>query len=218
MTFHPEMRYGEALHVSRRELRDEGDAFAFTAGNRERFERIAAHYPPEYRRSAVIPALYLVQEQQGYVNAPAIRHVADVIGCTAAEVDDVVTYYVMFFRRPVGKYVIQVCRTLSCALRGAERVTAELTRRLGVKTGETDPTGTFTVMEMECLGACDRAPVVMVNNRMWHEGQTPEGVQALLDGLREKGEGALTGCHLEVEKRADGKQQSADSGQRKVDG
>lgn len=200
MTFHPDMRYESGLHVSARERRDEGEPFAFTPGNRERLERIAAHYPPEHRRSAVIPALYLVQEQQGYVTAGAIRHVAGVIGCTPAEVDDVVTYYAMFFRKPVGKYVLQVCRTLSCALRGAERVTAELSRTLGIGVGETDPTGTFTLMEMECLGACDRAPVVMVNNEHWQECQAPEDVKRLVDGLRERGDSALTGCHLKVEK------------------
>jgi NADH-quinone oxidoreductase E subunit len=194
------MRYGVALHQSRRELRREGEPFAFTAANRERLERVAAHYPPEHRRSAIIPALYLVQEQQSYVSASAIRHVAEVMGCTPAEVDDVVTYYAMFFREPVGRYVVQVCRTLSCALRGAEQVTAELARQLGIGVGETDPTGTFTLMEMECLGACDRAPVVMVNNEHWQECQSPADVAQLLDTLRTKGEAGLTGCHLRVEK------------------
>jgi NADH-quinone oxidoreductase subunit E len=199
VTFHPDMRYGPALHSSTRELRDEGQPFVFTSENRERLERTAAHYPPEHRRSAVIPALYIVQEQQGYITAEAIRHVADVIGCTPAEVDDVVTSYAMFFRKPVGRYVVQVCRTLSCALRGAERVTAELSRKLGVGVGGTDPTGLFTLMEMECLGACDRAPVVMVNNEHWQEGQGPEDAARLIDALREHGEAALTGCHLDVE-------------------
>ena len=125
MSFHPDMHYESPQHVSKRELRLEGEPFAFTPENRERLERIATHYPPEHRRSAVIPALYIVQEQQGHVTASAIRHVAEVIGCTPAEVDDVVTYYAMFHRQRVGKYVVQVCRTLSCALRGAERVTEE---------------------------------------------------------------------------------------------
>ena len=199
MTFHPEMQYEAGLHVPQREVRREGDPFAFTPANRERLERIAAHYPPEHRRSVVIPALYLVQEQQGYVTAQAIRHVSEVIGCTPAEVDDVVTYYAMFFREPVGKYVVQVCRTLSCALRGAERVTAEITKTLGIEVGETDPTGTFTLMEMECLGACDRAPVIMVNNEHWHERQSPEDVGRLLETLKTRGEVGLTGCHLKRE-------------------
>ena len=142
-----------------------------------------------------------MQEQQGYITASAIRHVAEVIGCTPAEVDDVVTYYAMFFRQPVGKYVVQVCRTLSCALRGAERVTEELSKTLGIEVGETNPTGTFTLMEMECLGACDRAPVVMVNNEHWHECQSPEDAARLLEDLKARGAAALTGCHLAVEKR-----------------
>jgi NADH-quinone oxidoreductase E subunit len=194
------MQYESGQHVSQRELRPEGEPFAFTPANRERLERVAAHYPPEHRRSAVIPALYIVQEQQGYITASAIRHVADVIGCTPAEVDDVVTYYAMFFRQPVGKYVVQVCRTLSCALRGAERVTAEISKTLGIAVGETDPTGTFTLMEMECLGACDRAPVVMVNNEYWQECQSPEDAAQLLARLKARGPAALTGCHLAVEK------------------
>jgi NADH-quinone oxidoreductase E subunit len=194
------MQYEAGQHVSRRELRPEGEAFVFTPANRDRLERVAAHYPPEHRRSAVIPALYIVQEQQGHITASAIRLVAEVIGCTPAEVDDVVTSYAMFFRQPVGQYVVQVCRTLSCALRGAERVTAEISKTLGIEVGETDPTGTFTLMEMECLGACDRAPVVMVNNEHWHEGQSPEDVARLLEDLKARGPAALTACHLAVEK------------------
>jgi NADH-quinone oxidoreductase subunit E len=84
----------------------------------------------------------------------------------AAEVEDVVSYYVMFFTRPTGKYVLQVCRTLSCALMGAERVTEELSHVLGLKPGETDAKREFTLLEVECLGACDKAPVVGVKRRL----------------------------------------------------
>ncbi len=201
MTFHPTMPYesGE-VHKSERVLPDEGQPFAFTAKNRERIEQIAAHYPPERRRSAIIPTLHIVQEQQGYVSANAMREVANVIGCTPADVEDVVSYYSMFYTKPVGKYVLQVCRTLSCALTGAERVSEAIAKKLGIKVGETDPTGTFTLVEVECLGACDRGPVVLVNNH-WHELATPESVGELLDALRAKGEQALTGCHLNVDKR-----------------
>src|SRR4029453_5759582 len=101
--------------------------------------------------------------------------------------------------RPVGKYVLQVCRTLSCALRGAERVTEELTKQLGVKVGETDPSGTFTLTEFECLGGCDRAPVVMVNNEHWHECQSPKDVTQLLEGLGKGGTAALGGFPLRRE-------------------
>ena len=129
----------------------------------------------------------------------AMRHVADQLGCTAAEVEDVVSYYTMFYTRPVGKYVLNVCRTLSCALLGAERVTEALSEKLGIKPGETDPTGTFTLIEVECLGACDRAPVVMVNDD-WHEGLTPEQCAQFIDDVRAKGTAAFTGCHLKKER------------------
>jgi NADH-quinone oxidoreductase subunit E len=105
----------------------------------------------------------------------------------------------MFYTRQVGKYVLNVCRTLSCALLGAERVTEELSNKLGIKPGETDPSGTFTLMEVECLGACDRAPVVMVNDD-WHEGLTPEQCSKFIDDIRSRGQSAFTGCHLRKEK------------------
>jgi NADH-quinone oxidoreductase E subunit len=200
VSFHPEMPYEEGLRKSERLLPAKGEPFAFTEANRARLEEIARRYPEDRRKSALLPALYLVQEQQGYITAAAMRHVAEVIGVTPAEVEDVVTYYTMFRTAPAGKYVLHVCRTLSCALRGAERVTEELARTLGIKVGETDPTGTFTLLEMECLGACDKAPVVMVNDH-WHECVAPGDAAALVEDLREKGETALTGCHLDVERR-----------------
>ena len=199
MTFHPRMPYGSGWHQSERELPDEGRPFAFTALNRRRLDEIAAQYPPDRRRSALLAALYIVQEQQGHVTRHAMTHVAEVIGCTTADVEDVASYYVMFFRKPVGKYVLQVCRTLSCALLGAERVTEELSKTLGVKVGETDASGDFTLMEFECLGACDRAPVVMVNNEHWHESLRPEDVPTFVADLRAKGIAALSGCHLKKE-------------------
>lgn len=195
MSFHPQMPYGTPQwHKSERKLADEGPAFAFTDENRQTLERILARYPPDRRKSALLPALYLVQEQQGHVTGQAMAHVAEAIGCSRAEVEDVVSYYVMFFTQPVGTYVLQVCRTLSCALNGAGRVTEALCQHLGVKPGETTADGMFTVMEMECLGACDRAPVVMVNNEHWHECQSADDVPALVAGLREKGLASLSGC------------------------
>jgi NADH-quinone oxidoreductase E subunit len=201
VSFHPTMPYesGE-LHKSGRVLPDEGAAFTFTPENRKRIEDLATHYPPERRRSAMIPALHIVQEQQGYVSAAAMREVATVIGCTPAEVEDVVSYYSMFYTKPVGRYVLQVCRTLSCALTGAEPLTEAISKKLGIKVGETDPTGTFTLVEVECLGACDRGPVVLVNDH-WHERADADSVGKLLDTLRTGGEQALSGCHLNVDKR-----------------
>jgi NADH-quinone oxidoreductase subunit E len=197
MSFHPAMDYGRGLHQSARALPEEGPPFVYTDAHRATLERICAQYPPDRRKSAVIAALYLVQRQQGHITRNGMRHVAEVIGCTTAEVEDVVTFYTMFYTRPVGRYVIQVCRTLSCALMGAERVTEALSETLGIKPGETDAAGEFTLHEVECLGACDRAPVIGVNDD-WHECQNPDDVRALVNGLRQSGVAALTGCHLRV--------------------
>jgi NADH-quinone oxidoreductase subunit F len=201
MSFHPTMPYGtDQHHRSMRVTLPEGQEFTFTDGNRKNFEEFASHYAPENRVSAVLHALYLVQDQQGYITNNAVRHVAQVIGCTTAEVEDVVSYYVMFHRAPTGKYVLQVCTTLSCALAGAERVVEELQNKLGIKVGQTDPTGMFTIQQMECLGACDRAPVMMVNNDHWHERLQPEQVGGLVDRMKTDGVKALSDCYL-CEKR-----------------
>jgi NADH-quinone oxidoreductase subunit E len=201
MSFHPLMVYDrDHFHKSERARLDDGGEFTFTATRRAELDDILTKYPPNQKRSAVLAALYLVQDQQGYLTAGGMRHVAGILEMTPAEVEDVATYYVMFFRERVGKYVLQVCRTLSCALNGAERVTEALSEKLGISVGETDPSGTFTLLEFECLGACDRAPIVMVNNEHWHELVRPEDVSALVDAIQAEGEGALTGCHLKVER------------------
>ena len=199
MSFHPSMDYAPAkFHKSARTLADEGPPFVYTADNQARFDEIVTRYPPEQRKSAILFALYLAQQQQGHITGAAMRHVGEQIGCTAAEVEDVVTYYTMFYTKPVGKYVLNVCRTLSCALLGAERVTEALSDALGLKPGETDASGTFTLVEVECLGACDRAPVVMVNDD-WHERLAPEECAAFVEHLRAHGQAALSGCHLHRE-------------------
>jgi NADH-quinone oxidoreductase E subunit len=195
------MEYAPAkFHKSERELAEPGGDFTYTPENQAKFDENVSHYPADQRKSAILYALYLAQHQQGYLTGAAMTHVAKQIGCTAAEVEDVVTYYTMFYTRPVGKYVVNVCRTLSCALLGAERVTEELSAKLGIKPGETDPTGTFTLVEVECLGACDRAPVVMVNDD-WHERLSPEQAGQFIDDIRAKGAAAFTGCHLNKEGR-----------------
>ena len=199
MSFHPKMAYDATFHRSARKLEDEGPPFVYSPENRARFDLIITRYPPEQRRSAVLPALYLAQHQQGYITANVIRHVADLLGITRADVEDVVSYYTMFYTRPVGKFVINVCRTLSCALNGAERVTEALREKLEIAPGQTDASGTFTLVEVECLGACDRAPAVMVNDA-WHECLKPEDVPKLVDDLRARGEAALSGCHHVVER------------------
>jgi NADH-quinone oxidoreductase subunit E len=194
------MEYAPArFHKSARTLAEPGGAFTYTPENQAKFNENVQRYPADQRKSAILYALYLAQNQEGYLTRAAMAHVAQQIGCTSAEVEDVVSYYTMFYTKPVGKYVLNVCRTLSCALLGAERVTEALSEKLGIKPGETDPSGTFTLLEVECLGACDRAPVVMVNDD-WEERLAPERVGQFIDDVRIKGRAAFTGCHLHKEK------------------
>ena len=201
MSFHPLMVYEpERFQQSERMTLDEGPPFTLTPERRAQLDDVITKYPPDRKRSAVLYALYLVQEQAGYVTANGVRHIAPILDLSPAEVEDVASYYVMFFRKPVGKYVVQVCRTLACALGGAERVTEALAEKLGIVVGETDTSGMFTLLEFECLGACDRAPVVMVNNELWHDCLEPGDVGKFVDAIKEKGAAALSGCHLKVER------------------
>ena len=200
MTFHPRIDYA-TFHRSTRHLEEPGEPFTYTPDRLLTFHEIVVRYPSDQRRSAVLPALYLVQQQLGYVSPNAMRYVAGLLEMTPADVEDVVSFYTMFYTKPLGKFVLQVCRTLSCALNGAERVTEAISTTLELRPGETDATGTFTLLEVECLGACDRAPVVMVNDA-WHECQKPEDAARLIDDLRTRGEAALSGCHHVVERKA----------------
>jgi NADH-quinone oxidoreductase E subunit len=195
------MAYDATFHKSSRTLgTEEGAPFAYTPENRARLDEIVKRYPSDRKRSAVLPALYLVQYQQGYITPSAMKVVAKALDITPADVEDVVSYYTMFYTKPVGRFVLNVCRTLSCAINGAGRVTEEISAKLGIKPGETDPTGTFTLMEVECLGACDRAPVIMVNDA-WHECVGPDAAGKLIDDIRARGEAALSGCVHVVEKK-----------------
>jgi len=200
VSFHPRIEYA-TFHRSERKLAELGDEFRYTPEHQAIFDELVTHYPPDQRKSAILYALFLVQKQQGYVSGASMRFVADQIRCTPAEVEDVVSYYTMFYTKPVGTYVLNVCRTLSCALMGAERVTEELTAKLGIAPGQTTPDGMFTLMEVECLGACDRAPVLMINDDGWHERLAPEQAGQFVDDLRARGYTALSGCHLHVEKK-----------------
>jgi len=115
--------------------------------------------------SALLPALYLVQEEKGHVSDESMEYVAAKIGVSPAFVAGVVSFYTMFHQRPVGRHHIQVCRTLPCALRGANDLIARLKERLGIGDGETRADGKVSLVSVECLGACDRAPFIQINDR-----------------------------------------------------
>jgi NADH-quinone oxidoreductase subunit E len=143
-------------------------------------KEIIGRYPRP--RSATIPLLHLAQQQDGYVTNEAIRHVAELVGATPAEVLGTCTFYEMFKMEPVGKYVVNICGTLSCALMGADELMHHAEQRLGVKAGGTTPDGLFTLEHAECQAACTEAPCLQVNYRYRYR-VTPEQLDALLDDL-----------------------------------
>lgn len=118
-------------------------------------------YP--HKRSALIPALHLAQAEQGYLPLEVQEEVAQLFDLETSEVNSVVTFYDMFFDKPVGKHLIHVCKNASCMLRGADNLLDKLCHRLNVKPGETSADGEFTIIPSECLAACDRAPMLLVD-------------------------------------------------------
>jgi len=143
-------------------------------------KELVARYPKA--RSAMLPLLFLVQAEEGYVSPAGVAEVAKLLGVTKAEVGAVATFYTMYHRRPAGKYVVSVCRTLSCQMRGSDEVTAALLERCGTELHQTTPDGMVTVEEVECLAACDGAPVVQVNYENY-ERFTPKEAVSLAEAL-----------------------------------
>ena len=171
----------------------------FTGAARARLDQLFAKYPT--KQACLLPALWIVQEARGWISEQAIGEVADVLELTPAYVKGVVTFYTMYHTHPVGRHFIQVCTTSPCNICGAEDAVKALLQETGCRElGATSPDGRFTVIEVECLGACDRAPVVMVNDD-WHERLAPEQAAAFVDDIRKRGRAAFTGCHLHVEKK-----------------
>lgn len=156
--------------------------FAFTADNLTWAKKQIEKYPPDRQASAVIPLLWRAQEQHGgWLPEPAIRYVADMLGMAHIRVLEVATFYTMFQLEPVGKYLVQVCGTTPCMLRGAEEIKKVCKRRIGHEHHVTED-GKFSWMEVECLGACVNAPMVQINAD-YYEDLTPESFEKILDQL-----------------------------------
>ncbi|MFM8311982.1 MAG: NADH-quinone oxidoreductase subunit NuoE [Ilumatobacteraceae bacterium] len=142
---------------------------------------IIGRYPQP--RSATIPLLHLAQQQNGYITNESIAHIAELVGATAAEVLGTCTFYEMFKMKPVGKYLINVCGTMSCALMGAADVIHRAEQVLGIRVGDTTDDGLFTLEQAECQAACTEAPCLQVNYRYRYR-VTPGQVEVLIDDLR----------------------------------
>lgn len=140
-------------------------------------QNILNRYPPERKRSAVMPLLYLAQSEYGYVTPEAIREIGEITGVAPTDVAGVVGFYSLYHDHSAGKRYLQICTDLPCALRGADEFAAELLRRLGVNWGETTADGEFTVEHVMCIGACDKAPCFQIQDRAgihFHESESAE--------------------------------------------
>jgi NADH-quinone oxidoreductase subunit E len=144
-------------------------------------KEIIGRYPKA--RSATIPLLHLAQQQDGYITDEAISHIGELVGATSAEVLGTATFYEMFKFEPVGKYVINICSTMSCALLGADELMHHAEQQLGIKAGSSTPDGLFTLEHAECQAACTEAPCLQVNYRYRYR-VTPADLDKLIDELR----------------------------------
>jgi len=164
----------------RSELLSTGEPFAFDAERDAEFERLIVRYP--IRESMIMPALWMAQEQQGWISAEAIEYIAERIGTYPAKVFELATFYTMYHLKPVGQYHICVCRTLSCWLRDKQAIVDYLAEEIGIRPGQISEDGRYSLEEVECLGHCGTAPVVQVNGE-FHEEMDLEKFKALLATL-----------------------------------
>lgn len=168
-------------------MNESGETFAFTAENLEAAKVILAKYPADRTASAVMPLLTLAQRQNAnWLPRAAMDVVAGMVGLAPIRVYEVATFYTMYNLKPVGKNFVQVCTNISCLLKGSDDVFKVCKNKLGINSGETTPDGQFTLLEVECLGACVNAPMMQVGDD-YYEDLTAETTEKIIDALA-KGE------------------------------
>lgn len=151
-------------------------------------DAILARYP--VRRSALLPLLYLAQEEEGYVSEAAMKEIAGILRLTPPQVYEVVTFYTMLSLKPLGKFHIQVCKSLMCALVGSDSLVGWLQTRLGIKPGETTSDGLFTLSTVECLASCGTGPMMQINGD-YYEAITENKLDRILADLKREGASPL---------------------------
>jgi len=158
-------------------------SFEFNKDNLEKIETLKSRYPNP--KALSLPCLWMAQYQEGVISLDAIEVIGKLIDWAPMEIYRVATFYTMFNLEPVGKYHIQLCKTLSCALCGKAEMLNHLKNRLGIEPGESSEDGRFTLTQVECLGSCGTAPVMQINDR-YYENLTPEKIDVILDSLEEE--------------------------------
>ncbi|MCC7118376.1 MAG: NAD(P)H-dependent oxidoreductase subunit E [Anaerolineales bacterium] len=156
-------------------------------------KQILAKYPPEGKRSAVMPLLFLAQREPGYITKAAIEDIAQILDITTTEIDAVITFYTLYHQEQGGKYRIQVCNDLPCALRGADKFLEDLCENLAIKVGETTPDGAITLEAVACLAACNNAPMFQTQGPdgiKYHENMTVAKTLDLIQTLKHAGKEA----------------------------
>jgi NADH-quinone oxidoreductase E subunit len=156
-------------------------ALEFSPEAYRKFEETVARYPK--KEAAMLPVLNLAQQEFGYLGQEAIEYVAKLMGQPPARVRGVVSFYTMLNMKPIGRHHIQVCRTLPCALRGAEKITSLIGQELGIEVGQTTADGKFTLSEVECLASCGTAPMMQINDD-YYEDLTEDKVTEILRELK----------------------------------
>ena len=161
------------------------ETIAFRSEALEQVNKIIARYPEGRQKSALIPVLHVAQKEfGGWLSVPVMDYVASLLSIKPIEVYEVATFYTMFNMKPVGKYVLEVCRTGPCMVSGSEKILEHIRTTLGIKDGETTPDGLFTLKPAECLGACGYAPMMQLG-KFYHEHLTTEKVDEILELCRQ---------------------------------
>ena len=156
-------------------------SFEFNEKNEKKFNDLLKRYPN--KSSLMLPSLWMIQQQEGWISPESMEYLADRLETSPMDVYSVASFYTMFNLEPVGKYHFQVCKTLSCKLRGSEDIKKYLEKKLGIKAGETSEDLKFTISEVECLGSCGTAPCVCINED-YVENATPEILDEIISGMK----------------------------------
>ena len=157
-----------------------GEMAVFSPEVEAEIDRHLAKYPST--RSAILPLMFIVQRERGYLDAPGVSYLANRLSLRITDIWEVATFYSMLQTKPIGKYHIQICKTLSCKIMGEGKITEHVIKKLGIKPGETTTDGKFSLSLVECLGSCGTAPMFQINFD-YHENLTPEKVDQILDSL-----------------------------------